>query len=404
MWKTLRAISPNCGRHPRTSHVLGDNGGMSTTPAGTDKPDSATARLGVISRAGRGALFVYIGAILYASLSPFFGWRIPDGYPFLTWPRYLSTFDNALNVLAYVPLGGMLAAMQLRQPHPGLRESAAAGILARTVLTGCLLSLAMETLQAFLPVRVSSIVDVLTNTTGTALGALAIVNRWGRANLGRFLVWRHRHFASSAATGWGLLLLGAWYFAQLNPLIPFFEAGHIGNPFEYAAAQSPYEPVVLLPQAVGIALNVCGFTLFLSLLLSPGRPMLPRVLFILVSGFVAKVSMAALMLKAPQMVEWMGPATIIGLTSGLFLFAWFSRIGARWRAFWATLFIFAGGLMSKITSVYGAFDEALRLFNWPHGHIANFAGLTRWVHESWPLLAVALSAWIFIRWKQGEGG
>ena len=60
--------------------------------------------------------------------------------------------------------------------------------------------------------------------------------------------------------------------------------------------------------------------------------------------------------------------------------------------------------MSKITSVYGAFDEALRLFNWPHGHIANFAGLTRWVHESWPLLAVALSAWIFIRWKQGEGG
>jgi VanZ family protein len=376
---------------------------MSDTSAGSEGPDSATARLGVMSRAGRGALFVYVSAIVYASLSPFFGWRIPDGYLFLTWPRYVSAFDNVLNVLAYMPLGGMLAAMQLRQPGAGQRDIGAPGILLRAVLAGFVVSIAMEALQAFLPVRVSSIVDVLTNTGGTALGALAIVNRWGRANLGRLLAWRHRQFASSNATGWGILLLAAWFFAQLNPLIPFFEAGHIGNPFDTAAAQSPYEPMVLLPQAVGITLNVCGFNLFLSLLLGAGRPVLPRVLLILALGFVAKVSMAALMLKAPQMVEWMGPATIIGLIAGLALFAWFSRIGLRWRAFWATLFIFAGGLMSKITSVYGAFDETLRLFNWPHGHIANFAGLTRWMHESWPLLAVMLSAWIFIRWRQGDG-
>ncbi len=371
--------------------------------AGGAAPDSPTVRLGVISRAGRGALLVYVGAIVYASLSPFFGWRIPDGFLFLTWPRYFSSFDAALNVLAYMPLGGMLAAMQLRQPQPGREGSMAAGILLRTIAAGCALSLTMEALQAFLPVRVSSIVDVLTNTTGTALGALALVNRRGRARLGQYLVWRHRHFSAASTTGWGLLLLGAWFFGQLNPLIPFFEAGHIGNPFDAAASANPYEPMVLLPQAVGITLNVCGFALFLSLLLNPARPMLPRVLLVLVLGFVTKFAMASLMLKAPQMVEWMGPATIIGLSAGILLFAWLSRIGLRWRAFCATLIIFAGGLMAKITSVYGAFDETLRLFSWPHGHLVSFAGLTRWMHESWPLLAVLFSAWVFIRWHQGEG-
>jgi VanZ family protein len=371
--------------------------------AGAAAPDSPTVGLGVISRAGRGALVVYIGAIVYASLSPFFGWRVPEGFLFLTWPRYFSTFDAVLNVLAYIPFGGMLAAMQLRQPQPGRERTMALDILLRTIAAGFALSMAMEALQAFLPVRVSSIVDVLTNTAGTALGAAALVNRWGRARLGQFLVWRYRHFASTSATGWGLLLLGAWFFAQLNPLIPFFEAGHIGNPFDVAAAVNPYEPMVLLPQAVGITLNVCGFSLFLSLLLHPAHPVLPRVLLVLVLGFVIKFAMASLMLKAPQMVEWMGPATIIGLSSGILLFAWFSRIGLRWRAFWATLIIFAGGMMAKITSVYGAFDETLRLFNWPHGHLANFAGLTRWMHESWPLLAVLLSAWIFIRRRQGDG-
>ena len=46
------------------------------------------------------------------------------------------------------------------------------GISVYRVLAGFALSMTMEALQAFLPVRVSSIVDVLTNTTGTALGAL----------------------------------------------------------------------------------------------------------------------------------------------------------------------------------------------------------------------------------------
>jgi hypothetical protein len=318
------------------------------------------------------------------------------------WPRYFNTFDLALNVLAYLPFGGMLAATQLRGPRRHETPVDTAKVLYRTVLIGLTLSALMETLQTMLPVRVASPLDLLANTAGTLMGASALVSRWGRTFLANAFRWRHRHFARGDETGWGLLLLAAWFFAQLNPVIPFFEAGHIANPFDTAAAQTPYDPLVLLPQTVGITLNVCGFALFLSLLLHPTKRMILNVLLILTLGFFIKISTASLMLKAPQMVGWLGPATIIGLSAGLLLFAYFSRIRYRWRAFCTTLFIFAGGLMAKMASVYGAFDETLRLFSWPHGHLISFASLTRWVHESWPLLACLLVAWIFVRRRESR--
>ncbi|MEO8101189.1 MAG: VanZ family protein [Betaproteobacteria bacterium] len=349
------------------------------------------------NRVGRGALVVYTLAIIYASLNPFFGWRTPEVFGLLVWPRYLNGFDACLNALAYIPLGGMLGAMQMRDRRRQHRSKSPLGSLFRAILAGFLLSAVMESLQTLLPVRVSSPIDLLANTAGTLVGAAATVSPWGRTLLARAMRWRRRHFAPGDECGWGLLLLAAWFFAQLNPVIPFFEAGHIVNPFDAAAAQTPYDPLVLLPQTVGITLNVCGFSLFLSLLLHPRNRMILNVLLILALGFVFKVSAASLMLKAPQMVGWLAPSTVIGLSAGLLLFAYFSRIVYRWRAFCATLFIFAGGLMAKMASVYGAFDETLRLLNWPHGHLINFASLTRWLHEVWPLLAFLLVAWIFIR-------
>ena len=373
---------------------------MSSPPLGNASIEQSPPSL--ISRAGRGALFVYTLAIVYASVNPFFGWRIPESFGLFSWPRYLNGFDVALNVLAYLPLGGMLAAIQLRRPRRRDRSVEPITILYKVGFTGFALSALMECLQTMLPVRVASPVDLMSNTVGTVIGASALVSRWGRALLAKTLRWRHRHFARGDETGWGLLLLGAWFFAQLNPVIPFFEAGHIANPFDTAASQTPYDPLVLLPQAVGITLNVCGFALFLSLLLHPSKRVILNVLLILGLGFITKISTASLMLKAPQMVAWLGPATIIGLSAGLLLFAYFSRIGYRWRAFCTTLFIFAGGLMVKMASVYGAFDETLRLFSWPYGHLISFASLTRWVHESWPLLACLLAAWIFVRRRESH--
>jgi len=380
---------------------LGDNFIMSSPTFGNVSIAPSPTRV-ARSRVGHGALVAYTLAITYASLNPFFGWRAPESFGLFAWPRYVIGFDIFLNVLAYLPLGSMLAAVQMRAPRQRDRIYDPLKVLARAVFAGFVLSAIMESLQTMLPVRVSSPIDLIANTLGTLIGASVLVSRWGRALLAGALRWRHHHFARGDEIGWGLLLLGAWFFAQLNPVIPFFEAGHIANPFDVAASQTPYDPLILLPQAVGITLNVCGFALFLSLLLHPRKRVILNVILILALGFFTKVSTASMMLKAPQMVGWMGPATIIGLSAGLLLFAYFSRIGHRWRAFCTTLFIFAGGLMAKMASVYGAFDETLRLLNWPHGQLINFASLTRWIHEIWPLLAFLLVAWIFIKHRESH--
>jgi VanZ family protein len=380
---------------------LGDNFNMSSPVIASALTAKSSVRA-IRHRVGRGALIAYTLAIIYASLNPFFGWREPESFGLFAWPRYLNGFDVIVNALAYLPLGGMLATMQMNRSHQRDQKCHPMRALGRAVLAGFVLSATMESLQTLLPVRVSSPVDLISNTAGTLVGAGVLVSRWGQMLMARAVRWRSLHFTRSIECDWGLLLLAAWFFAQLNPVIPIFEAGHIANPFEVAASQTPYDLLILLPQAVGITLNVCGFALFLSLLLRPGKRVIVNVLLILALGFFTKISMASMMLKAPQMVGWLAPATVIGLSAGLLLFAYFSRLSYRWRAFSTTLFIFAGGLMAKLASVYGAFDETLRLLNWPHGHLINFASLTRWIHEIWPLLAFLLVAWIFVKHRETQ--
>ena len=68
-----------------------------------------------------------------------------------------------INVAGFVPLGFFLCGYL----SLGLRIQRAALI---AVLAGGLLSLTMETIQAFLPTRDSGMTDIITNTLGTALG------------------------------------------------------------------------------------------------------------------------------------------------------------------------------------------------------------------------------------------
>ncbi|HEX9392771.1 MAG TPA: VanZ family protein [Usitatibacteraceae bacterium] len=353
-------------------------------------------------RAGRGALIVYVLVIVYASLSPFIGWHAPESFTLFSWPRYITTFDVALNVLAYAPLGALIAAIWRRHMGRSGQSALAAWAWAVAVAAGSALSGALELLQSMLPGRVSSPLDWLANTGGTVLGATLVTIAPGRAVLAKIEYWRYRLFAAGTHTEWGLLLLALWWFAQLNPAIPFFEAGNVINQPPPGDKLPSYDPLYLLPQAAGIAFNVCGFALMVSLVLASARRLWLIVALVLVLGFAAKVSMAALMLRAPQLIAWMGPGTVIGLVSGLILSTLFFSWAYRWRTLAATLFVFAGGVMAKMSSVYGAFGETLRLFDWPYGHLVNFASVTSWIHEVWPLAAFIFLALVFVKERLGD--
>ena len=354
-------------------------------------------------RAGRGALLAYVLVIVYASLNPFIGWHTPESFTLFNWPRYLTAFDIVLNVLAYAPLGALVAALWRQYARRSGQASRAAWAWSVAVAAGIALSGALELLQSMLPGRVSSPLDWVANTGGAMLGATAVTSAPGRTALARIEFWRYQMFAPGSQAGWGLLLLTLWWFAQLNPAIPFFEAGNIVSHAAAGEKAPSYDPLYLLPQAAGITFNVCGFALMISLVLASARRTWLIVALVLMLGFMAKVSMAALMLKAPQLITWMGPGTVMGLVGGFLLSTLFYSWSYRWRTLAATLFVFAGGVMAKMSSVYAAFDETLRLFNWPYGHLVNFAGVTQWVHEVWPLAAFIYLAAVFIRQRGPDG-
>lgn len=81
------------------------------------------------------------------------------------WPRYWTWFDVIANWLGYAPLGFLLAWTLGRSIGPWR-----GALLAVALSSG--LSLSLEWLQGFLPLRIPSNVDWLLNTAGALLGAV----------------------------------------------------------------------------------------------------------------------------------------------------------------------------------------------------------------------------------------
>jgi VanZ family protein len=171
----------------------------------------------------RSFLLLSIAVVVYGSLYPgHFAFTSAAGNPIVVllhgWPANWTLYilrDVILNVIGYVPLG-LAAFLALRRGHS--RGFAAGGALA----LGYLLSLGMELLQVYLPGRVSSILDVLTNTLGTALGAGFALCFEGRIR--RLAEVRAGQFRAAAT-----LLALLWAASELYPLFPDISRSHFSQ-------------------------------------------------------------------------------------------------------------------------------------------------------------------------------
>ena len=157
---------------------------------------------------------LYTGLIVYASLYPFEGWRPPRAgitdFLWLAWPRWWTSFDLVSNLLGYLPLGLLLFVAALRS---GWRVRLA---WPAACAAGLLLSLAMESLQNFLPQRVPSNLDAALNLAGAAAGAGLGALAQARGGVARWQTVRDRWFARRSAAGLALLVL--WPVGLLFPL------------------------------------------------------------------------------------------------------------------------------------------------------------------------------------------
>ncbi len=167
--------------------------------------------------------WLYAGLIVYASLNPFIGWRLP-GVSLLAflarpWWPWWTWFDLVSNLFGYLPLGALLFIAQVRS---GGRTGPAAW---RAICAAALLSLAMETLQNYLPTRIPSNVDLALNTLGAALGVALAAVAHASGGIGRWQAARERWFITRSAGG--LTLLCLWPVALLFPTAVPFGIGHV---------------------------------------------------------------------------------------------------------------------------------------------------------------------------------
>jgi glycopeptide antibiotics resistance protein len=113
-------------------------------------------------------LIAAVVGIFFLTLYPFQFSLVRRGLPFLLngWGKGSGAVDVFLNVLLFIPFGFGLAE-SLRER--GRSRAAALGL---ALVAGAALSYTVELLQFFIPMRDSGWGDVVTNSTGSALGSL----------------------------------------------------------------------------------------------------------------------------------------------------------------------------------------------------------------------------------------
>ena len=175
---------------------------------------------------------LFAALVVYASLYPFVGWRWP-GAPITNFvgaplPQYWTGFDVGANLVGYGPLGFLLAVALLRSGWGRWAWPLA-------VLAAASLSLAVESLQNFLPMRVPSNLDFALNAAGAALGVCFawILERLG--GLRRWSQFRADWFEPQAHGS--LVLLALWPFALLYPVSVPFGLGQVWDRLEGGLAR-----------------------------------------------------------------------------------------------------------------------------------------------------------------------
>lgn len=326
----------------------------------------------------------YTVVIVYASLQPFAGWRMPPeqvlGFLTAPWPRYITAADIALNVAAYLPLGTMLF-VALRPPL----RAAWAFVFATLIAT--LLSLALESVQMFLPVRIASNVDLLSNGAGAASGALAAWLLTRASN--PLAALRARAVHADALGNCGLILIALWILVQFHPAPLALGSGDLRE----ALGLTPlfaYTPQSYLRAEAGVAaFAVLGVGLLVSVLIQPQRYAMPTIALTLLLTLTAKSIAAVTLARAAQWLQWLTPGVAAGTAGGIVLLALMLRLAPVARGALAIFCIAAG--VSIVNSTPENPYQALPVFmlSPQPTHLANFGHIVRALSQLWPLAAVS---------------
>ena len=325
----------------------------------------------------------YVLFIVYVSLTPFSGWQEQnfDFIDVLTAPllQTFTLFDFALNFLSYIPLGFLLAYM-IRGGH---RPPVTAATLA--TLVGLALAVLMEYTQMYLPSRVSSNSDLLSDTMGTLCGSMLAMGISQHIWFSRIRTWHNEWFKHGRMSDFGLALLALWIFAQINPSQPM-----LGSVFVGEVARWKFDIVPASPfnwqESAEVMLNLLLLGILLSMLLRERRHSMNALLLMLFGVTLMKFIAAAVLLKSWALLIWMNSEAVLGILLAISLLTAAWRLALRWMIFYGALaaciyLTLVLNLMLASTS-----SAAHRLYHWHYNHMLNYNSLSQLAILLFPIL------------------
>lgn len=371
-------------------------------PAPPDSPAAVPAAAPPGASTGsafaRVSLLVYALLIVYASWYPFSGWRDlgikPFDYLWARLPYYWTGFDVWTNVAGYAPLGLLLVLAM----HPHLRPWWA--VLPAT-LAGVLLSACMEAGQTYLPTRVPSNLDLLTNAAGVTLGAL-LGAACSRTFLheSRFLLVRQRWFPAEASRG--LAVAGLWPLALIYPQNHLFGLGNLVPPLSGFFSDLLDTPIDLATTWLNnaqlsaeqywladVIVTACGLTGAALLVLQLLRRQAPRrrLLTLYLLACIAAKSLACALFFAPQNAfVWISPSAVGGIMLGTMMIAGLSWAPPTAQRHVAGLALFLSLVVTNAVPANPYYLSTLE--TWVQGKFLNFDGAAQFLSVIWPFLAL----------------
>jgi len=369
-----------------------------TAPDITDKP--ARGWHSWLRRARQKPLVlsvVYACIIIYASLFAVTPWQDRGvdllGHLHAPWPRYWTWQDACFNILAYAPLGFLLALSPQHTRWPWART-----LLPLTI--GFLLSATLEALQTFLPGRVASGLDLMLNAAGTLLG-VAVALFFGPYILAQAGELRRRLNIRRLSAETGLILLALWLFAQISPETVFFGFGDLRGLLALPTAL-PFSPALysqLETTVVTLQILVMVFLVqaVLQRLHLGGPAILASAFCIIALGILIRITASWLLLGpaigSSEVARWaaLTPGGLHGLAAGLLLSLPVLMLPVRWQMPLASMLLMAATVLVNLMPTNPYSVTALTV--WRQGHFLNFNGLTRLIAALWPYLTLAFLVW-----------
>jgi VanZ family protein len=326
--------------------------------------------------------FAYALLTAYACLHPFSGWRDtglpPLGFLTAPWPRYSTLTDLWLNALGFVPLGFMLAA-SLR----GLSNRFASLLLATLICV--LFSGALECVQNYLPTRVASNLDFVTNSLGGFIGALAAL-RWAGIfdHHGYLSRWRRHRILPGHIGETGLILVALWWLTQLEPTSTLFGTGDMRPLFDLPAAIAFSARRFVLIETLIVSMNLLALGLIVQRCMREPSGFL--VALVLLVGLAVRSLADYVFVLPPEPWQWATPGAIRGLLLGAVALIVVWRLPGWLQHSLACLALLLSTALVNIAPDNPYELASMRLMH--ESHFLNFHGLTRLADFLWPFLAL----------------